>query len=192
MSNIYVGTQRGEPTRISCPASLRYRLLTSQEFAAAVDNLDKKRQRLHLLDLLTQPSQEELDRFIAIGKESPLVARHLQGMAEKLDAVGKLLATEDDQLSNRPTHNIMISTDELLFHAPTPFYKRAVMEIQLRLFPQKRRILLITETVSADETQAGTNNYNVANRISYIAEQDKEFFLDYISQRAHKHQEADE
>lgn len=184
MSNIYVGSDRRESERVSCSAALHYQLLSAKEFSEAVDRLDKKRHRLHLLDLLTQPSQEELDRFIAIGKEHPLVARHLQAMAEKLDAVGKLLAGEGEQLNSRPTHNIVVSATGLSFHAPTSFHKGAVMELQIRLFPDKRRILMIAEVISCEQTSEGSKNFNVALRFNYIAEADMDFLVSYIGRVA--------
>ncbi len=180
MTDVSVEHDRRRAPRVPCTVALRYETLSETQFVEAIESFDRRRQRLYLLDVLTQPSEEDVDRFLAISKNHPEIAEHLQSFAAKFDAVARLLMEEPEHLSNRPTHKATISATGMQFFTPVPFRAGNVLELQLRLAPGQPRILVLAEVVSSTEKEDGPANYATAVSFNYLNETDKDQLIGFV------------
>lgn len=180
MSNAYVESERRQSPRVAAQVALMQRHVSEDEFSSQLEHFDTHRQRLVLLDSIVNPPQTEIERFLAVQKREPDVAELLQGLSTKLEALGRLIMQPEERLSTRPTHNAVLSCTGMLFHEHARYSKGQALDLQFRLFPSRRRIVVLAEVVSCREGSGSAGTHAIAVSFTYISDDDRQFLREYL------------
>jgi hypothetical protein len=181
MPNAYIEHDRRQSPRVACQVALTQRPISEDEFTEQLEHFDAHRHRLVLLDSIVHPPQQEIEQFMAVQKRDADVAALLQGMSAKLEALGRLVMQPEERLSTRPTHNVVFSATGMQFHAPVQYGKGHPLDLQFRLFPSRRRIVVLAEVVSCREGSG--SNHAIAVSFTYISDDDRQFLREFVEDR---------
>ena len=109
--------------------------------------------------------------------------------SQKLEALGRLIMRPGETLPIRPTHDIVISATGMLFHAPVDYKKGLPLDLQFRLFPSRRRIVVLAEVISSRETSE--SNHATAVSFTYISDDDRQFLREFVETQLQSNQGSD-
>ncbi len=110
----------------------------------------------------------------------PSVARYLHLLERQVDLLARAIGDPLDNLPDVPTHEANLSAQGIRFPHDEAVEPGTPVELSLKLFPSRLRLVLIGEIVACKPTG---DNFEVAVDFSHITPADQELLIKHIHAR---------
>lgn len=111
----------------------------------------------------------------------PAVARYLRLLERQVDLLARAIGDPGDTLPDAPTHDVNLSAQGIRFPHGEALEPGTSVELSLKLFPSRLRLVLLGEVVACQATN--TNAFDVAVDFRDITPADQELLIKHIHAR---------
>jgi len=175
--------ERREYFRIEDELALDYRLIDDEE----VDHLLQRIQS-RLVDRFTAASSftsttRQMSHVIhKVQTQSPELARCLQAIDQKLNMIAQLFVSEEMEINDQPTREVILSAGGVAFRAQHEIKTDSLLELRMVLFPSLVGILTISRVIHCGRVDDGNAEFpwQVAVEYEHLRETDRELLVRHI------------
>ncbi len=125
--------------------------------------------------------EENLPAFTQIERKYPEVATYLSHLEDEIEKIHSRLASNNDVLANKPTHQVDLSAGGLRFMSDTQFPLDSHIELTLRLFPSRTIVFVYAKVLRCEVVNTDTNkSWAIATKFTHVHEVDRETLIKHI------------
>lgn len=182
----YPGPERRRYFRVDDKIALSTRVISPEDLSRALGRYERQRDELRLLNLLGQHQARHRGDLDGIARNYPEIAEYMRLLQAQIELLASLVAT-DPTVPEGPTHDVSLSPQGIRFYSPEPLEPDSLLELRLRLFPSRQRLMLYGRVVACDEAaEEAAGGYTVAVEFRHIQDSDREALARHVDgQRLH-------
>lgn len=168
--------------RINDRIALKLRVLADEDVADALARFESNRSRRSLVNILAHETEKQLPQLRVLENQHPGIAAYLSFLEKKIDMLAQLVATQDEDMPNQPTHAVNLSAQGVRFYWPQHVEIGSTVELRLQLFPSRMCLLLFGTVIRCQENKGDVRErrYAIAVDYSHIEEEDREVVVKHI------------
>ncbi len=172
--------------RIDDEVSMKYRCLTKNEFVQILrESQAGFPDKIALSSTFASTSNQMKHLIENVRHRDADLSTCLKHINEKLDVLVRLLAANEQGLSDRPSHAVSLSASGIAFRGESEIPVGSILEIKLMLFPSFVSILTYGTVVHCQRDDDGEPDfpYRVSADFSHIQEEDRELMVKHVLQK---------
>ena len=166
--------------RINEAVGLDFTVLTPDERLVRLTAEDAT-PRGTLLGHLYLERETQLPAMRELETTHPTVARYLRLLERQLDLLARAIGDPNDVLPDTPTHKVNLSAQGVRFTHNEAIEPNTALEVTLKLFPSRVRLVLLGEVVACSPAEGGA--YFIAVDFGDIPPADQELLIKHIHSR---------
>jgi hypothetical protein len=178
--------ERREYFRIDDEVVLQFRLIDADELEPLVQRIEA-----HVPDRFTAASSfAATSRQMAhvmhkVQHQSPELARCLQAIDQKLNLLARLFVSEEIDIEEQPTQEVIISAGGIAFRSRQEIGIGSLLEMRIVLFPSLIGILNISRVVDCErlDDNDGQFSWQITATYEHLRESDRELLVRHIMNR---------
>jgi len=175
--------ERREYFRIDDEVALDYRLISEGEAERVREKIQSRMvDRFTAASSFTATSRQMTHVMHKVQNQSPELARCLQAIDQKLNMLAQLFVSEEINLHEQPTREVILSAGGIAFRVQHEIKVDSLLELRMVLFPSLVGILTVSRVVQCD--RAGDGNlkfpWQIAVVYEHLRETDRECLVRHI------------
>lgn len=180
-------TERREFFRIDDTVRLNYRVLTPEQLAEGIEQLDGDiEDGLTVMSSLAAVTAQMAASMRRIESRDPAVATYLKALDRKIEILGRALLSQESDLLSEEAQPVNLSAGGLSIRSHTPMDPGQALELHMLLFPSFTGLLCFGKVVGCLEADPADNDgYPFQLRVEFVhlREQDREILIRHVLRR---------
>jgi len=179
------GDDRRRFFRIEDRVSLRFNVIQPDQLDAAVARMQLGLpDRIGVASAFSSSSHQMRHTLERFRREMPELAAYLESLNEKLDLMIQLLAVQENDLPDQPTHRAQLSASGIAFATDDAPEIGNIIELTLLLFPAYTCVRLYGTVVNRQPAPRGSDGaILIGIDFTHIRESDRELIIRHVVQR---------
>lgn len=174
-----MASERRRYFRIEDVIGLKSEVIDSQKLNDKLERFWSNQHEYSLLNEFNYQIEQHRADLRHIKESLPEVGRYLEVLQNQLDLLtDKLLQDEDQFTETEKTVNL--SAQGLAFYSAEAAHDGDVVELHLRLMPERHKIVLFARVVSCERVDHVSGQFRIALDFEHIQEADRELLVKHV------------